>query len=82
MSTGDLGKSPVESLNKVEGEPEITKDIDYIMFLYKSALRENAGWLLNAEQSLYKVEGENLLMLPNNTLKLDFEDLLRLSENE
>ena len=77
-----LGGETDTEIYIVEGEPEITQNIDYILFLSKSELRENAAWLLNADQSLYKVEGENLLMLPSNTLELDFEDLSRLSNKE
>lgn len=77
-----LGGETDTEIYIVQESPEITQDSDYIMLLSKSQLHESGAWLLNPSQSLCKVEGKNLINLPGNTLKLDFEDLLRLSKKE
>lgn len=64
-----------------EETPEIALNKEYIMFLSESALYENSAWLLNNTQALYRVEGNNLIKLPGNTLELTFEDLVRLGES-
>lgn len=65
-----------------EGASEITINKEYILFLSESTLYENAAWLLNNAQALYKVEGNDLIKLPQNTLELTYEDLTRLEKSQ
>ena len=65
-----------------EGASEITINKEYILFLSESTLYENAAWLLNNAQALYKVEGNDLIKLPQNTLELTYEDLTRLKKSQ
>ena len=77
-----LGGETDTATYSYEGTPEITINKEYILFLSESTLYENAAWLLNNAQALYKVEGNDLIKLPKNTLELTYEDLTRLEESQ
>ena len=77
-----LGGETDTATYSYEGAPEITINKEYILFLSESTLYENAGWLLNNAQALYKVEGNDLIKLPQNTLELTYEDLARLEKSQ
>ncbi len=76
-----LGGETDTAIYIYEGTPEININKEYVMFLSKSTLYENAAWLLNNVQAIYKVEGKDLVKLPQNTLELTHEDLTRLESN-
>ena len=54
---------------------DIEMDAEYVLFLSTSELRENAAWLLNPTQGLYRIQGDTLISDPDNPLTLTFEDL-------
>lgn len=77
-----LGGETDTATYSYEGAPEITITKEYILFLSESTLYENAAWLLNNAQALYKVDGNDLIKLPKNTLELTYEDLTRLEKSQ
>ena len=77
-----LGGETETAIYRYEGAPEIAKNIEYVLFLSMSNLRDNTSWLLNDVQSLYQVNENELIKLSVNSLELTFEDLSRLAETE
>jgi hypothetical protein len=73
-----LGGETDTEIYMYEGTQQINIKKEYVMFLSKSTLNENAAWLLNNIQAIYKVEGKNLIKFPQNTLDLTYEDLTML----
>ena len=64
-------------IHTFEGQPELYVDSEYVLFLSKSSMFENTGWLLSPAQSVYLVEGKSLTPLKSGfSLSLDWlEDL-------
>ncbi len=72
-----LGGETDTVIYEYEGSPEISINQTYLLFLSQSGSSENASWLLNHEQAIYKVEGNELIRLSSDTWELTFEDLPR-----
>jgi len=55
-----MGGETEGTIHTFEGTPELLIDDEYVFFLSESSLFENAGWPLNLNQSIYRVEGSRL----------------------
>ena len=55
-----MGGETDTAIHTFEGQPELYVDSEYVFFLSKSNLFENAGWPLNPAQSIYLAEGTSL----------------------
>ena len=79
---GDTGTKTIEvmqmggeteiAIYRYEDQPEITKNTEYIMFLSKNPVIDNAAWLIaGGMQSLYRIDGNRLVSSPDNKLALN-----------
>ena len=67
-----------ETIYIVEGTPEIRLNDKYLFFLSKSELIEDGGWLMNNEQSLYHLEGNDAAAAERGELEQVFEYIKKL----
>lgn len=72
-----MGGETDTTIYRFEGSPELNVNDEYIFFLSKSSMFENAGWLLNLEQSVYKVDESNISKV-NGGFTLTFATLENL----
>lgn len=80
MNIMQLGGEDESAIYVCEETPKLAKNTEYVLFLSKSSLRENAGWLLNNIQSLYQVKGNDLMSIPGNTITINLDDMVKLME--
>lgn len=59
----------------VEGSPQINLNEKYLFFLSKSALAEDGGWLMNNDQALYSLEGDDAKAAAEGNFEKVFEHL-------
>ncbi len=70
-----LGGETDTTIYAYKGAPEIGIGHTYLLFLNQSGASDNAAWLINDEQAIYKVKGNDLIRLSTNIWQLTFVDL-------
>lgn len=74
-----LGGETSDTIYKILGDPDIQTNTEYVLFLSKSMIQENGGWLMNDSQSLYVIDGENIKSVSDAGFDISFDNLKEIS---
>ena len=69
----ETGGEDEDTIYIVEGAPEIKLNEKYLFFTSKSALVENGGWLMNHDQALYLLTGDDAQAAAEGNFEKVFE---------